>query len=237
MTKLPILMYHNVCECNHLSRGLTISKALLEEHLNYIVKKGYTTLFFDEINRLNKIPEKSVVISFDDVTENQLKFAYPLLKKYNCKATFFIPFKYVNGSDDWNDGRVKIMSLNQLKSLDSNIIELGHHSFAHNQYSLMSNNSINEDILASLKFVNDNQLKVVNAMAYPYGKFPREKNANTDFKTILKKNGFFIGLRIGNRVNKFPFKDPFEVNRIDIKGEDSLFKFKIKLKYGKLKLF
>jgi hypothetical protein len=44
-------------------------------------------------------------------------------------------------------------------------------------------------------------------------------------------------LRIGNQINKFPFKNPYEIMRIDIKGEDSLLKFKLKLRFGKLKLF
>ena len=46
-----------------------------------------------------------------------------------------------------------------------------------------------------------------------------------------------FGLRIGNRLNLLPFKNNHELNRLDIKGEDSLLKFKLKLKLGKLSLF
>ena len=46
-----------------------------------------------------------------------------------------------------------------------------------------------------------------------------------------------MAFRIGNRVNKFPFKNKYEIQRIDIKGQDSLLKFKLKLRFGKLKLF
>ena len=53
----------------------------------------------------------------------------------------------------------------------------------------------------------------------------------------MRDNGIKYGLRIGNRVNNFPFKNNYLVKRIDIKGEDSLFRFKLKLKIGKLKLF
>jgi len=53
----------------------------------------------------------------------------------------------------------------------------------------------------------------------------------------LKANNIAYALRIGNRVNSFPLRHPYEVQRIDIKGEDSFLKFKLKLRLGKLKLF
>ena len=37
------------------------------------------------------------------------------------------------------------------------------------------------------------------------------------------------GLRIGNRLNSLPLKNNYELNRLDIKGEDRLIKFKLKL--------
>jgi hypothetical protein len=46
-----------------------------------------------------------------------------------------------------------------------------------------------------------------------------------------------MAFRIGNRVNRFPFKNKFEIQRIDIKGQDSLTTFKWKLRLGKLRLF
>ena len=46
-----------------------------------------------------------------------------------------------------------------------------------------------------------------------------------------------MAFRIGNRVNSFPLQSKFEIQRIDIKGQDTLLKFKWKLKIGKLSLF
>jgi hypothetical protein len=46
-----------------------------------------------------------------------------------------------------------------------------------------------------------------------------------------------FGLKIGNRPNTFPFKDNYEIKRIDIKGLDNLMVFRLKIKFGKLKLF
>ena len=64
----------------------------------------------------------------------------------------------------------------------------------------------------------------------------KSSNENKNFKLALKKHNLDYGFRIGNRLNIFPFKDDYEIQRLDIKGEDSIFKFKLKIKFGKLSL-
>jgi len=104
MLKLPILMYHNVATSDAKSVGLTISATKLEEQLKFISEKGYASYFVSEICNKTELPRKSLMITFDDVTENQLLYALPLLKKYHLKATFFVPFSYLGQSDLWNQG-------------------------------------------------------------------------------------------------------------------------------------
>jgi hypothetical protein len=125
------------------------------------------------------------------------------------------------------------MTVDQLRSLDPSLIELGYHSYHHNRYNECSLEEVDEDIQLSLNFTTENHLNFSPIIAYPYGKYPRKDPARQHFFDYLKDQGFQFGIRIGNRVNRFPFKDPFEIQRIDVKGEFSLSKFKRKLKYGK----
>lgn len=236
MTRLPILMYHNVSNNSNDSKKLTVFCDKLEEQFRYLKEKEYTTYHFSELENKTAIDSKSVMITFDDVTVNQLVYAVPLLEKYNLKATFFIPFGYIGNLDSWNSGKEKIMSIDQLKQLDSRV-ELGLHSFAHKRYATLTEAEINDDFSKCFEIIGENNLKVYNALAYPYGNYPKKEPNKSMFVAVLQQNKVKFGLRIGNRINKFPFKNPFEIQRIDIKGEDSLFKFKIKLRFGKLKLF
>ena len=185
---------------------------------------------------MTAIPQQSIVITFDDVTDNQFLYAVPLLEKYNLKATFFIPFGYIGKTDLWNEGKETIMTMQKLQSLGT-WIELGLHSYAHKKYETLTETQINEDFEKCFKIIEENDLKVYKAVAYPYGNFPKKEPKKTLFKSVLEQNNIKMGLRIGNKINKFPFKNPFEIMRIDIKGEDSLLKFKLKLRFGKLKLF
>ena len=237
MLNLPILMYHNVTSSDDESSDLTISIQKLEAQLHFLVNHNYRSYFVSELENTNSISDKSVVLTFDDVTQNQLEFALPLLKKYNIKATFFIPFSYVGKSDLWNDGAEKIMTIEQLKSLDPEFVELGHHSYFHRKYSTLTSDEIQDDFDKSFELIAKNDLKVYPALAYPYGNYPKKGKRKIEFFQLLEKNNIKMAFRIGNRVNKFPSKNKYEIQRIDIKGQDSLFTFKWKLKLGKLRLF
>lgn len=230
-------MYHNVVESDAESKNLSISVSKLEAQLKFLRDHNYTTFHFKDIANLKELPKKSVIITFDDVTECQYIYALPLLRKYQLKASFFIPFSYVGNYDYWIEGKEKIISVAQLKELDQDLIELGYHSFEHRKYSSLSKVEIEDDFAKSNAFVLENKLNIQPVLAYPFGNYPKNSTDFGIFEKIMLDNSIKYGLRIGNRVNNFPFKNDYLVKRIDIKGEDSLFKFRLKLKIGKLKLF
>jgi peptidoglycan/xylan/chitin deacetylase (PgdA/CDA1 family) len=233
MSKLPVLMYHNVSLTE--SKGLTIGVNNLEAQLQYLSEKKYRTYHFSELIGTSELnPGKNVVITFDDAYVNQLDHAVPLLKKFGLKATFFVPLYYLGKTDAWNTATLNIMTAEQLHSLDPSVIELAYHSFAHQKYDALSESELEADMRQCFETVADHELKLTPVLAYPYGKYPREKEVKEKFVSRLKHHGFQYGLRIGNRLNSFPFKEPFEIQRLDIKGEYSIGKFQRKLKYGKL---
>jgi hypothetical protein len=78
----------------------------------------------------------------------------------------------------------------------------------------------------------------VKALAYPYGGYPkRDPELKAQMISLFQKTGLDFALRIGNRINPWPIRLPYEINRIDIKGTDSFFTFRTKLTKGRAKLF
>ena len=233
MAKLPILMYHDVSLDR--SEGLTISVATLEAQFAYLASKNYTTYHCKELLELKTLAAKrNVIITFDDGFVTQLEYAVPLLKKYGLKATFFIPLKYLGVNDMWHTATKDIMTAEMLHNLDPAVIELAHHSYAHKKYHKLSEAETAVDIAKSFEVIDKEKLLLTSVIAYPYGKYPRETPAKKVFEGQLKKQNIQLGMRIGNRVNRFPFKKPFEIERIDVKGEFSLSTFKRRLRWGKL---
>ena len=226
-------MYHSVSLTK--SEALTISVSKLEEQFAYLIEKGYKTYHFNELMDLAKLPsKKNIVITFDDAYVNQMELALPLLEKYNLKATFFVPLAYLGKTDEWNTAALDIMTAKQLNSLNPNIVELAYHSYYHRKYNELSQTEIEEDCRLCFESVSENILPFAAVLAYPFGKYPRKTPKKVVFFRQLKMHQFKFGTRIGNRLNRFPFKKPYEIQRIDVKGEFSLAKFKRKIKFGKL---
>lgn len=86
---IPALMYHHV---NTLKDSFTISPDDFQAQMEYLARKNYQTLFLDElIDSLKEGKDKRrVAITFDDGYLDNWVYAYPLLKKYNLKATIFV---------------------------------------------------------------------------------------------------------------------------------------------------
>ena len=89
--RVPIIMYHCILKDEKGRGKYTISKKLLENDLKFLKDKGYTTVFASELAKLFKngdeIPEKCVILTFDDGYYNSLVYALPLLTKYDMKGS------------------------------------------------------------------------------------------------------------------------------------------------------
>lgn len=84
-------MYHAF---NKTDDYLTVSENRFEEQVKAMVESGYTPVFFqdliDYVDTEKQLPEKPVCITFDDGYLDNYTYAFPILKKYNCKATIFV---------------------------------------------------------------------------------------------------------------------------------------------------
>ena len=84
------LMYHQVLKDESRSGKYIITPYELEEDLKYLSANGYVSVLPSELTQINdgerKLPEKAVMITFDDGYETGLYYVLPLLKKYGMKA-------------------------------------------------------------------------------------------------------------------------------------------------------
>lgn len=93
---VPVLMYHHI-----LSHDSFISSSVknFEDQMRYLYENGWKTLTSDEFYQFKqgklKVPKKSVLITFDDGWRDNFVYAYPILKKYNLKATLFIVTEWI----------------------------------------------------------------------------------------------------------------------------------------------
>lgn len=230
---IRILMYHQVLPLDIAYKNdLIVTAENLDEQLIYI-KNNFNTLFFKDLETSESV-ENKVILTFDDGYYNNLQYLIPLLEKHQLKATIFIPTEFIQNS--MNTKERVYMNFNEIKSLNPNLIEIAMHSHSHRNFSQLSLEESENDLLKNIEILEQNEITFTKVLAYPYGKFPKERNKKKEFFTMLERIGITSAMRIGNNVETYPFRKKFEVNRIDIKYGDTLKIFKWKLKFGKTKL-
>jgi len=89
-TSLPVLMYHYV---SMHKDSIAVDPGLFEEHLTSMARAGYRGVSLTEATGYllegRVLPEKSVLITFDDGFLDNFVYAYPLLKKHGHKGVIF----------------------------------------------------------------------------------------------------------------------------------------------------
>ena len=97
--KIPVLLYHHLMKESDMTaaqkkNSSIISIELFTEHMKFLYDNKYYTATVSELEQYLEgkllLPEKTVVITFDDGYRSNTKFAYPILKKYDFKAAIFL---------------------------------------------------------------------------------------------------------------------------------------------------
>ena len=232
---LSVLMYHKVSEKR--MDFLTVTTEQLDQHFEYLKSAGYQSITSSEvikfIEKKEPLPPKSVLITFDDGYHNNLILAYPLLKKYHLKATIFLPTSFIGQSSSWDVIAEPLMNLEELRMIDTNVVEYALHSHKHLNYKYLTINQMREDLLENIAFFKQNNLPFSSVFAYPYGSRPKDKKTRLGMKQLMSELGIKTAFRIGNRTNFLPLNDCYEIQRVDIRGTETLEEYKKNIYFGK----
>lgn len=161
MTKYPaVLTYHCVLEePTTADVALFVRPSEFEAQVKAIVDNGIDALFADEFAEVKK---DSVIITFDDGYEDNYTHMFPILKKYNVKATI-----YVIG---YKIGKPGYMTAEQIKEMsDSGLVQFGSHTLSHYSLNTLSEDKIIEELAGSSWLISQVTGKPVTTIAYPYG--------------------------------------------------------------------
>ena len=132
--EVAILLYHNLAEEENGS--MTVSAGTFESHMNAIRSEGYTAVSFEElvayVENGAALPERPVVISFDDGYISNYKIAYPFLSGIGMKAVIF-PIGVTMGQSTYKDTGVGItphFGTEEIRLMaDSGLVSIQSHTF------------------------------------------------------------------------------------------------------------
>lgn len=143
---------------------------------------------------LEAIPDRLVVLTFDDSSKSHYDVARPILKKYKFGATFFITEGF-----DFPTNRKDYMSWDEIAQLHKDGFEIGNHTLDHRSVT----DKTLADLPAQLRGINaqckKHDIPQPTSFAYPGNSFTREALA------VLKDNGIKFARRGGSP--EFPYKE------------------------------
>ena len=210
----PILLYHHV-EGDISNGRYTVSVPDFQAQMQTLQEMGYTpipiSLFLDALLDGAEIPEKPVVITFDDGHESVYENAFPIMNAYDFPGVFYIVANRLNGVEDFVD-------VPEIREMIAAGWEIGSHSYSH--IDLTENHeSVSREITES-KSILENALAIqVETFAYPFGtidSFLAQKVSDYRYRA---------GMGLGTR-STHTWNNLFYLERIEIYGDYSLEEFK-----------
>ena len=175
--KIPILLYHDLesPDCPNeksdlATRGTVVNADMFEEQIRYLVKNGYESIsikdYFDIASYMKSIPPQRIILTFDDGHHSNYRLAFPILKKYGFKATFFIIADRVDQDHHLTRGRIKEMA-------DAGM-EIGSHGLTHRYLPLLDHKEIEHEVCESKKILESIMKQPVDYFAFPGGHYNRD---------------------------------------------------------------
>ena len=171
--RVPILMYHYLSAppsgAGAVRRSLSVSPEQFEEHLRYLREVGYETISLRDLALALQIghplPERPVVITFDDGYRDNYEHAFPLLEAYGFRATFFL----LTGLID--DGNEAYVTWDQVTEMHAAGMEMEAHGYTHSDLSGRDVDYLVWQVLGAKEAIEARTGEPVRFFCYPSGEY------------------------------------------------------------------
>lgn len=201
--QIPVLAYHRV---GYTTDNFTVTPERFAEDLQTLQYYGYNAISLEQMqsfldDRDIEMPEKPILITFDDGYLDNFENAYPILKEHGMVAAFFIITERLWVKDRLNPERIVEMAQGGMS--------FGSHTVTHRRLGELPWDEIREELAISKAVLESVLGKKVTAIAYPQGSY-------SENVVILAQNlGYTTGFTVREGICLKDSPD-FELRRIPI---------------------
>lgn len=232
-------MYHMVSQARPGTRfnGMRVHPRAFERQLEWLSSRGFRFVTMSEL-RAGEVGERSVALTFDDGFEDNYTAAFPLLKRYQAKATLYAVVSR-DQRTDWSarkkahhsDGELmrepKLRDEQIEEMVDSGIFELGAHTITHVNLARATEREKEHEIRGSKVALEDRFGVSVTSFAYPFGIWSAEDRG------VVEQAGFTTAVTTERGISHLPYDDPLALRRIKVSGREGHYAFSLRLRSGR----
>jgi len=210
-------MYHYISapppDADAIRRDLSLPLEAFEAQLRYFQEAGYHSItFYDLVMYLQRgapLPAKPILFTFDDGYKDHFTNAFPLLRKYGFRGTFFL----ITGFLD--EGRPGHLTWQDVETMSAAGMEFGAHSYTHPDLRGQTVDYIVWQTLGPKQAIELRTGTPVVAFCYPFGRYDEQIVA------VARSAHYWVGVMIQQGL-RHTSASLFEIRRVRVRGTDSV---------------
>ncbi|WP_338694902.1 polysaccharide deacetylase family protein [Streptomyces sp. Q6] len=221
---VPILMYHSVAhEPSEATRRLSVAPGQFAEQMELLGARGYTPLTTADLAGIWRgggrvLPDRPVLITFDDGYEGVHRYALPALTAQGFPATVFVSTGWLRGPYDTGGGLDTMLDWTQVRALAAHGVEIGGHTHTHPQLDQLGDKELEFELLHCREIVAAELGGQPVSFAYPYGHSDRR------VRRAVRAAGFAQSLAVGNDLARRR-QGPYALRRVTVRRSTGIAEF------------
>jgi peptidoglycan/xylan/chitin deacetylase (PgdA/CDA1 family) len=212
-------MYHEIAHASTTRSMFAVPPEVFADQMAYLADHGFTALTAGELAGIlaaggNGLPERPVVVTFDDGYGDFYDNALPLLKQHGLTATVFQTTGWVGLTDQVQ----RMMNWRQLAEAADCGIEIGAHTYRHPELDQLPQKAVRAELFGPKLALEDKLGRAVPGLSYPFG------YSNHMVRETAREAGYAYAYAVGNEM-AVSGGDAFALARLTIKRSTSMKSF------------
>ena len=231
---VAVLLYHHVGPVREdACRGLTVLPEAFKRQVATLSAMGYIAITPDDwaawVRSGTDIPDRSVILTFDDAYADLVEHALPVLERRSYPATVFVSTALVGKTIPCNpkapDAALAIMSAEEIGRWTSRGVVFGAHTRNHVDLTSVDRQTAASEIRDSKTDLEGLTGRPVTSFAYPYGK------RNDEVESIVRDTySVAFGIDEGVNDSSTPLSS---LNRTMVQHGDTIIDVLLRARYGR----
>jgi peptidoglycan/xylan/chitin deacetylase (PgdA/CDA1 family) len=193
----PIIGYHSIADDNSY---ISLAPEMFAVQMRYLHDAGYRVVSFDRfitcIDETGVLPDRTMVLTFDDGLKDFYTAAWPVLRQFDFSATVFVPTDYIGDKSRWYAdyglAPVAMLGWEEIRKLAASGIDIQSHGCSHRPLSALPPTELEAEVVRSRRVLEAGLGKPVDLFCCPQGA------DNPRVAAAIKAAGYRAGIAGGD---------------------------------------